>query len=133
MFSPMQPSRPKLPHHLPPQPTSQQQIRTSSTLSSQYPIPPCTSIPSTLSVFPRNQIEAMPPLPFPLAVARNPISEAQKMILDASKRHPVFFTERLKKAPEGVNAGDGIWSSPVAKGYVFNDGAQRKVDGIHKL
>ncbi len=48
------------------------------------------------------------------------------MVLDVSKRHPVFFTERLKKAPAGVNAGGGVWSSPVAEGYVFNDGVRRE-------
>ena len=60
-----------------------------------------------------------------------PIQKAHA-ILDASKRHPVFFTDRLMKAPNGVLAGDGAWDSPVAKGYVFNDGP-RRVEGGPRL
>ncbi|KAG4418673.1 hypothetical protein IFR04_008209 [Cadophora malorum] len=133
MFTSLQPSRQKVPHHQPPPPMNQQQIRTSSGISSPAPKSSYTSIPPPLPRFPRNQIEAMPPLPFSLPAARNPILAPQQMVLDASKRHPVFFTERLKKAPEGVRAGNGTWSSPVATGYVFNDGVQRRVDGIYKL
>lgn len=47
-------------------------------------------------------------------------------ILDASIRHPVFFTDRLVKAPTGVNAGNTSWGSPVAVGYVFEDGVRRE-------
>jgi hypothetical protein len=50
--------------------------------------------------------------------------------LDAAMRHPVFFTDRLKKAPVGVNAGGGSWVSPVATGYVFNDGPRRAEGGV---
>jgi len=50
------------------------------------------------------------------------------MILDASKRHPVFFTDRLHKPPAGVGAGG--WVSPVAMGYVFNDGVRREGPGV---
>ncbi|KAH7411264.1 hypothetical protein BKA64DRAFT_663051 [Cadophora sp. MPI-SDFR-AT-0126] len=131
MFTSMQPSRPKLPHHHPNPPSNQQQQRTSSTLSSQHQDSSYSSIPPQTPPLPRNQIEAMPPLPFP--VARTSFLAPQQMIHDASKRHPVFFTERLKKAPEGVRAGNGNWSSPVASGYVFNDGVKRRVDGIYKL
>jgi len=42
----------------------------------------------------------------------------------------VFFTERLKKAPAGVNAGNGNWVSPVAVGYVYNDGVRRAEGGV---
>ena len=42
-------------------------------------------------------------------------------MLDAATRHPVFFTDKLKKAPNGVNVGEG-----VAKGYVFEDGVGRE-------
>ena len=48
------------------------------------------------------------------------------MVLDAATRHPVFFTERLKKAPEGVKTGDMMWASPVARGYVFDNGERRE-------
>jgi len=47
------------------------------------------------------------------------------MVLDAAVRHPVFFTDRLKKAPEGVRTGNMRWASPVAIGYVLNDGERR--------
>jgi hypothetical protein len=50
-------------------------------------------------------------------------------MLDAAVRHPVFFTDRLMKAPMGVNAGGGNWASPVAEGYVFNDGVRRDGGG----
>jgi hypothetical protein len=81
---------------------------------------------------PRNQIEALPPPPIPLQ-ARQQI-RSQELLLDAAIRHPVFFTDRLKKAPVGVKAGSGGWSSPVAEGYVFNDGVVRRgVEGGVKL
>ncbi|KAH7355222.1 hypothetical protein BKA65DRAFT_497938 [Rhexocercosporidium sp. MPI-PUGE-AT-0058] len=131
MFTSMQPSRPKLPHHQPPPPTNQHQTRTSSTLSPPHQPLSYTPIPPPPPAFPRNQIEAMPPTSFP--VLRNPILVPQQMVLDASKRHPVFFTERLKKAPAGVQTGCGSWSSPVATGYVFNDGVKRRVEGNLKL
>jgi hypothetical protein len=37
------------------------------------------------------------------------------------------------RAPNGVNAGGGGWISPVAEGYVFNDGAKRRVSSVVKL
>lgn len=37
------------------------------------------------------------------------------------------------KPPVGVNAGNGVWTSPVAKGYLFNDGAGRRGEGGVKL
>lgn len=56
-------------------------------------------------------------------------------VFDPAKRHPVFFTERLKKPPSGVAAGG--WCSPVAAGYVANgDGSGNgngKADGRVKL
>lgn len=50
---------------------------------------------------------------------------------DASVLHPVFFTEKLKRAPNGVMAGNGngsasSWGSPVAVGYTFNNGPKRE-------
>jgi len=74
-------------------------------------------------------MEAMPPLP--LAPPYMKQRWEQSALLDASKRHPVFFTDRLKKAPAGVCAGGAAWVSPVAVGYVFNDGVRR--DGGVKL
>jgi len=54
-----------------------------------------------------------------------PCGREERLALDAAIRHPVFFTDRLKKAPEGVQTGDMLWASPVARGYVFDDGARR--------
>lgn len=70
----------------------------------------------------------------PRAILPTP-AEAQEMmaVFDASRRHPVFFTDRLKRAPSGVSAGGGAWVSPVAQGYVFNDGVRRRIDGVVKL
>ncbi|KAG9234062.1 hypothetical protein BJ875DRAFT_352163, partial [Amylocarpus encephaloides] len=62
---------------------------------------------------PRSQIEAMPPT----------ASFVPRVILDPAKRHPVFFTERLKKAPNGVTAGLG---TGVSKGYVWEGGVRRE-------
>jgi hypothetical protein len=43
--------------------------------------------------------------------------------MDVAIRHPVFFTDRLIKAPTGVRAGNEM--SPVSMGYVFEDGGRR--------
>jgi hypothetical protein len=69
----------------------------------------------------------MPPLPHQLL----PDQGISGGLYDASVRHPVFFTDRLKRAPNGVGAGNGDgsskgWGSPVAVGYVFNDGVKRE-------
>ncbi|KAI9053034.1 hypothetical protein LZ554_003304 [Drepanopeziza brunnea f. sp. 'monogermtubi'] len=139
----MQPSRPKISQRrpFPPSPSNhQQQARTLSTpLEVQGQVQgqvqqPTYNIPSSQRprvLFPRSQIEAMPPFaasagPAPrnsfLAAARD---QRMMMLLDAATRHPVFFTERLKKAPRGVDAGGGKLCSPVAEGYVYEDGVVR--------
>jgi hypothetical protein len=90
------------------------------------PIPNYTYTPPR----PRNQIEALPPNPLQARQQKR----SQELLLDAAIRHPVFFTDRLKKAPVGVKAGSVGWSSPVAEGYVFNDGVVRRgVEGGVKL
>ncbi|PBP21857.1 hypothetical protein BUE80_DR007296 [Diplocarpon rosae] len=116
MISSMQPSRPKVPRPDPPPPLNQQQTRTSSTLSSQTP----------LARIPRSQMEAMPPFSSTPRNQHEPV--LTQSTLDPSKRHPVFFTQRLKKAPAGASVGSG-WSSPVAAGYVFDNGG-RRVGGV---
>jgi hypothetical protein len=82
-----------------------------------------SSFPSSPNPPPRSQIEAMPPsLPLrPLQILHD---RKVGVLLDASVRHPVFFTDRLKKSPNGV--GDDGWTSPVAAGYVFNDDVRRE-------
>lgn len=44
---------------------------------------------------------------------------------DSASQHPVFFTARMVKLPNGV-AGAG--ASPVAMGYQFEEGRK---DGVH--
>jgi hypothetical protein len=100
------------------QPLNQQPARSLSSIA-------LTTTPAYVSAAPRSQIEAMPPTP----LARNQLQQRQ-VKLDASTRHPVFFTDKLKKAPVGVDAGGGSWSSPVATGYVFNDGVRRAEGGV---
>ncbi|RFU26601.1 hypothetical protein B7463_g9737, partial [Scytalidium lignicola] len=72
-------------------------------------------------MFPRNQIEAMPPSEETSQVEMEAAWDelATTLVLDSSTRHPVFFTERLKRVPNGVDAG--AWISPVAAGYVFEE------------
>jgi len=70
-------------------------------------------------------MEAMPPRPSNLPL---PLPMRPQVPLDPSIRHPVFFTDRLKKAPNGVAPGGGSWVTPVAAGYVFNDGVRRNVE-----
>ncbi|KAK1593895.1 uncharacterized protein LY79DRAFT_173422 [Colletotrichum navitas] len=44
---------------------------------------------------------------------------------NASTRHPVFFTGKLRRPPSSLGPGTGM--SPVAHGYVYQDG--RRADG----
>jgi hypothetical protein len=86
---------------------------------------------TSFSSTPRTQIEAMPPfpltsLPANLRPSLLSITLQSKAVLDASVRHPVFFTDRLVKAPPGVNAGSAPWGSPVSAGYVFEEGLRRE-------
>jgi len=124
MFSSLQPSRPKVPpSHSTSQPLNQQPTRNLSST----PTSAATSTPRYLS--PRNQIEAMPPplAPMPTTLV---LGHPQQQFLSAL-RHPVFFTDRFMKAPTGVNAGGG--TTPVATGYVYNDGLQRSIDSSARL
>jgi len=117
MISSLQPSRPRYPLQSLAPPLNQQPARPLSSTSN--------SAPTYTPPRPRTQIEAMPPNILP----KNPL-QVRQVLLDASIRHPVFFTDRLKRAPTGVNAGNGNWVSPVAMGYVFNDGVRRAEGGV---
>ncbi|RDL40004.1 uncharacterized protein BP5553_04344 [Venustampulla echinocandica] len=121
MFSSMRNSRPMNP--LPRQQTPINQSTTAYT----------THSPSSFDM-PGSQFGALP-LPVELAVRqRQPLmasAQRREVVLDAAMRHPVFFTERLKKPPNGVLAGGSI--SPVAEGYVFNDGGRKWGDVEVKL
>ncbi|OHE93320.1 hypothetical protein CORC01_11388 [Colletotrichum orchidophilum] len=46
---------------------------------------------------------------------------------NSSIRHPVFFTEKLRRPPLTLAPGMGL--SPVAHGYVYQDGRRRLADG----
>jgi hypothetical protein len=84
----------------------------------------------------------MPPLPkpgqkppiiqVPIQYPKNHPNHRQRAlsaVFDSATRHPVFFTERLKKAPPGVGAGNGDWEA-VARGYVWNGGDLRGGGGV---
>ena len=92
----------------------------SSTLS---PLSSSTSLESK----PRSQIEALPPSSTPPRASISS-STAQptelKIVLDPASRHPVFFTDRLKRAPNGVLVDIG---SPICEGYVFEEREGRKM------
>ncbi|KUJ07045.1 uncharacterized protein LY89DRAFT_743368 [Mollisia scopiformis] len=121
MISSLQPSRPKVPPSNSSPPLNQQPTRTFTS----------TPGPPTFQYLPpRNQIEAMPPtVPLPTTLV---LGHPQQQFQSAM-RHPVFFTDRFKKAPPGVNSGNGSWSTPVAEGYVYNDGVRKGVDGSARL
>lgn len=77
---------------------------------------------------PRSQIEAMPPSETPdINTNTKTANECRvpRVILDPAKRHPVFFTDRFKKAPNGVLGGRG---GPVSEGYVFEEGERREAE-----
>jgi len=120
MLPALQPSRPKIP---------QQDHRSSylhqQTRSLQYPSITPTSpsnAPTSVSLQkkPRNQIEAMSPFSTPLQPlqTRNPSALASRAY-DSAVRHPVFFTNQLRKPPFPLsqNAAHGV--NPVAFGYVL--------------
>jgi hypothetical protein len=101
--------------------------------------PIALTVTPAISVRPRTQIEALPPY-HPLtysqksiAVARSPMQvlPTRMPAFDPAVRHPVFFTDRLRKPPAGVGAGHYV--SPVAMGYVSNDTSRRALTGDVKL
>ena len=55
-----------------------------------------------------------------------PLPAQNTLVYDPAVRHPVFFTESLRKAPGLAGAGEGVggvWS-PVAVGYVWAMGPE---------
>lgn len=46
---------------------------------------------------------------------------------DSAHRHPVFFTERLTRPPPafGIGQSPSLAMSPVAQGYVYQEGQLR--------
>ncbi|PQE16299.1 hypothetical protein CJF32_00006163 [Rutstroemia sp. NJR-2017a WRK4] len=117
--------------------TTYQQFNNDEMISSLQPKRPSAPSPSTIApppiptpVYqpPRTQIEALPPssTPKPASYGLLPLyTKAGTLVLDPATRHPVFFTPRLRKTPEGVRAhefGEERTRSPVARGYVYENG-----------
>ncbi|KAK1965539.1 hypothetical protein LY78DRAFT_693347 [Colletotrichum sublineola] len=50
---------------------------------------------------------------------------------NASTRHPVFFTGKLRRLPSSLGLGVGM--SPVAHGYVYQDGRRADSTSASKL
>ncbi|KAF2248818.1 hypothetical protein BU26DRAFT_483872 [Trematosphaeria pertusa] len=131
MLSALQPSRPK-----PAQQTSrpayahQQTRATHETPHHSVPLSDAPNLSKPMSnpnpPKPRSQIEAMPPFS-PAA----PMLPTQRMVYDSAVRHPVFFTEQLRKPPFPIPQIASQGWSPVASGYIQE---QRKADasGIPK-
>ncbi|KAL0776190.1 hypothetical protein CaCOL14_007477 [Colletotrichum acutatum] len=69
------------------------------------------------------------PLPLQSAWERHHVATAETAMVqqqqqhNSSIRHPVFFTEKLRRPPLTLAPGMGL--SPVAHGYVYQDGRRR--------
>ncbi|KAK4986917.1 hypothetical protein LTR50_004959 [Elasticomyces elasticus] len=116
MFPALQPSRPKYPpqqqqQQQPSPHPSHQQIRTVSQHSYEPPAPP----PNQTS--PNPQPEAMPPHP---TSPSHPPTGPPIPAHNPATRHPVFFTEHLRKSPFPLPFDACRGFSPVAAGYIFD-------------
>ncbi|KAI8942723.1 hypothetical protein NX059_000771 [Plenodomus lindquistii] len=122
MFSGLQPHRPK-PAQQPSQPTyaHQQQRTTQFTPQAVNPTPAQNSATSPK---PRSQIEAMPPFGPPQTPAT-----FFTPLYDSAVRHPVFFTQNLKKPPFPLPQAASQGWSPVANGYIHE---QQKAEAAGK-
>ncbi|UPX19055.1 uncharacterized protein EKO05_0009331 [Ascochyta rabiei] len=108
MIPSLQPSRPK-PLQQATQPTYvYQQRRTTHGLPQPQPMPSCSP---PASQRPQSQIEAMPP-------ARTSSSFPAQSFYDAATRHPVFFTNNLRKPPFPIPQMRSQGWNPVANGYI---------------
>ncbi|KAL5114821.1 hypothetical protein ACEQ8H_007314 [Pleosporales sp. CAS-2024a] len=109
MLPSLQPSRPKPPHPSA-HPTFVHQQRRAVHESAHQQQPEDSTVHATL-VQPRNQIEAMPP-----SLPRPGVAPA---FYDSAVRHPVFFTQNLKKPPFPIPPIASQGWSPVANGYIM--------------
>ncbi|KAJ4296918.1 hypothetical protein N0V90_006966 [Kalmusia sp. IMI 367209] len=98
---PQQPSRPQYPH---------QQIRAAHPATST-PLSTAPPMSASSPLKPRSQVEAMPPFTAPLAMPRN--------LYDSAVRHPVFFTEQLRKPPFPIPVAATQGWNPAASGYIL--------------
>ncbi|GAB7346810.1 hypothetical protein MBLNU459_g1908t1 [Dothideomycetes sp. NU459] len=110
MFPALQPSRPKYP----PAGTAQQpSLRQTRSASQQAEPNDRPAHPS--SNRPQSQIEAMPPYGPAQAPAQLPPPP-----FNSATRHPVFFTDGLRKPPFPLPLFPAGGFHPVATGYVFD-------------
>ncbi|CAN9219212.1 unnamed protein product [Alternaria alternata] len=128
MFPSLQPSRPK-PHQQPATLSFAHQQRRAAHPPSQASQQPTTqpSNPFTNVSKPRSQIEAMPPFGPPQTPAT-----FFTPVYDSAIRHPVFFTQNLKKPPFPIPQAASQGWSPVASGYVMEQ-RRAEVTGKTKL
>ncbi|KAF2631276.1 hypothetical protein BU25DRAFT_428973 [Macroventuria anomochaeta] len=110
MLPSLQPSRPKLPQHTT-QPTHQQRRSTHELPRPQESSQQQPSYSPPNSQRPWSQIEAMPP-------ARTAPSFPTHSFYDAATRHPVFFTNNLRKPPFPIPQMPSQGWNPVANGYI---------------
>ncbi|KAF2829261.1 hypothetical protein CC86DRAFT_318452 [Ophiobolus disseminans] len=118
MISGLQPSRPKPPQQSA-QPTYAHQQRRAVHEGVQYlpPSPPQATAHQAGPTRPRSQIEAMPPQDAPHAAT--PLYTPPHPFYDSAIRHPVFFTQNLKKPPFPIPQIASQGWSPVANGYIM--------------
>lgn len=129
MLPSLQPSRPKVftPHahtayhslliltqlpHQPTQPTyAHQQRRTTHELPQQQQQQQQPPHATPVNQKPRSQVEAMPP-------SRTSPFRPPQSFYDAATRHPVFFTNNLRKPPFPIPQTPSQGWNPVAIGYI---------------
>jgi hypothetical protein len=136
MISSLQPSRPKVyllsstyqvfhadarkpPQQQSPLPTHAHQQHRAIHTAPQHPFNTPSS-PTLNPPRPRSQIEAMPPFGPPQTPAT-----FFAPVYDSAIRHPVFFTQNLKKPPFPIPQVASQGYNPVASGYIME---QRRVE-----
>jgi len=94
-------------------------------MSQPRPPPPGNIVPGRTAPLIPPQLIA----PFQAAWERH-----AQQVHDSAYRHPVFFTERLMRPPPGFGGtpAPGLAISPVAQGYVYQEG-QIKATPASKL
>lgn len=100
-----------------------------STMSQPRPPPPGTILPGggPPALIPPQLIA-----PFQAAWERHAHHQAH----DSAHRHPVFFTERLMRPPPaafGIGQAPSLAMSPVAQGYVYQEGQAKVATHASKL
>ncbi|RMZ72643.1 hypothetical protein GMOD_00007655 [Pyrenophora seminiperda CCB06] len=126
MFPSLQPSRPKPPQHSSHHPPTQQQQQRRVHVSQQsQPLSTPLLSPATK---PQSQIEAMPPF----GPTQTPATFFTP-VYDSAIRHPVFFTQHLKKPPFPIPQAAAQSWNPVASGYVAEQRRNGEIVGKTKL